>query len=98
MRLLTRFKNLKVMLSEHVWLDWDHGRWKPYGKDLETALQSKKVQAFTTRGSLIKRLSRRLLPLSAVLSLTCNQLTTLPDCIGQLTNLTKYGIQLSLPF
>ena len=28
-------------------VDWSEGRWKPYGKDLETALQSKEAQACT---------------------------------------------------
>ena len=42
---------------------------------------------------LLRRLSRRLLPLFDRLGLSYNQLTSLPDCIGQLTNLTQYGIQ-----
>jgi hypothetical protein len=26
-------------------LDWSEGKWKPHGKDLETALQSKEARA-----------------------------------------------------
>ena len=28
-------------------VDWSEGKWKPYGKDLETALQSEEAQACT---------------------------------------------------
>ena len=80
------------------WLDWGEGRWKPYGKDLETALQSKKARSCSAWGFLLRRLSGRLSSLFHRLNLYDNQLTSLPDCLGQLTNLTKYDIRFDIWF
>ena len=96
MRLLFLF--VSALALNMSTLDWRQGKWRPYGNDLETALQSQEARACSEWEFLLRRLSRRLSPLFDRLWLGSNQLTSLPNCVGQLTNLTLYGIQFVIWF
>ena len=86
-------RSLTETMSELV---WGEGDWKAYGKDLETALQSQEARSCSEWGFLLRMLSGRLSPLFDRLYLYDNQLASIPDCIGHLTNLTVYDIQFGI--
>ena len=88
-------RSLTETMSE---LNCSAGKWKAYGKDLEMALQSQEARSCSEWGFLLRRLSGHLSPLFDRLYLSNNQLSLVPDSIGQLTNLTEYVIQFVISF
>ena len=75
-------------------LNWAYGHWETAGKDLETALQSQEARACSGVRVLVEKAFWTLSPLLHSLWLNDNQLSSLPDSIGQLTNLATYGVRL----